>query len=368
MANLHFYTRIKTLALNIHKNNALSEMSDIVAALYPRLLPIILNSKTNETGALRNALYPVAHQQLDAGYSRVLNDHVIQTTRLMHRTGQKIAPPIKGFPVPETNWEISLQGERALLFLSLQHGKTLTLPVLVPKKYWERVQLASGDAWMVQSSRQKRIWFMIARTVIEANDVGESPTEFYGVDYGLVNLAVMAGAEKTVFFDGRPMQKRRRQLARRAEQLREKGYSQKAAELYRRERATMKSDNHLIAKLMIEGLPDKSHAGIALERLSIFKTKTDRETRMARGWDHVQLNRLITYKAVMHRIQIVQVSGAKSSLICPKCQAVQPEPSRRGFFRCTACGFIDNADSAAAQVHRQRGIKRFSNQHGKKGG
>lgn len=177
------------------------------------------------------------------------------------------------------------------------------------------------------------------------------PTEFLGVDLGLVNLAtdsdgnVYTGA--AVESVRRRNQKNRRSLQKKGT----RGARKRIKAIGARESRFRRHNNHVISKHIVKAAKDTKR-GIALENLTHIRTRITvrRKQRASQsGWAFAQLRTFIEYKAKLAGVMVVLVDPRDTSRTCCRCGHCEKANRRSQFeFVCKSCGYSSNADINAA--------------------
>jgi len=192
------------------------------------------------------------------------------------------------------------------------------------------------------------------------------PTDFLGVDLGVVNLATTSDSTT---HSGEQIEscrtcyaKRRQRLQQAASACQQGGKRPKTIRralkrLAHREARFRRDVNHRISKTLV-AVAQGTVRGIALEDLQDIRARSrfqrSQRARMT-GWAFAQLRSFVEYKAVLAGIPVILVDPAYTSQECNVCTH-RAKANRRGqaVFSCHRCGYTTHADINAAQNIRKR--------------
>lgn len=213
--------------------------------------------------------------------------------------------------------------------------------------------------------RDDRQWFLLV--VVQVPDgTPIPPTDFLGVDLGVVNLATTSDGA-THSGDGveacRTRYAKYRQRLQRAAHVaqmdgkRPKNIRRALKRTARREARFRRDVNHCISKTLVAAATDND-CGIALEDLKDIRSRTRfRKPQRAKmtGWAFAQLRFFVEYKAQLAGVPVVLVDPRHTSQQCSVCGHIakgnRPTQAR---FSCKHCGYTTNADVNAALNIRSR--------------
>ena len=213
--------------------------------------------------------------------------------------------------------------------------------------------------------REDGQWFLLV--VVQVPDgTPIPPTDFLGVDLGVVHLATTSdgtthsGEEIEACRTRYAKYRQRLQRAAHVAQMdgkRPKNIRRALKRTARREARFRRDTNHCISKALVAAATGNEY-GIALEDLQDIRTRTrfrkPQRAKMA-GWAFAQLRGFVEYKARLTGIPIVLVDPRNTSRQCSTCghiaKANRPSQAR---FSCKHCGYTTNADFNAAVNIRSR--------------
>ncbi len=186
------------------------------------------------------------------------------------------------------------------------------------------------------------------------------PTDFLGVDLGVVNLA--ATSDGTTH-SGAGVEACRTRYARRRQRLqwaahraqragkRPKNMRRALQRTARRASRFRQDTNHRIRKTLVAAATGNGY-GIALEDLKAIRRRTRfRKPQRAwmTGWGFAQLRFFVEYKAQLAGVQVVLVDPKYTSQQCSVCGHIAKANRRsQALFSCQACGYPAHADGNAA--------------------
>jgi putative transposase len=208
-------------------------------------------------------------------------------------------------------------------------------------------------------------WFLLV--VVQVPDgTPFPPTDFLGVDLGVINLATTSdgmtysGAAIDACRTRYARYRRRLQRAATVSQMdgkRPKNIRRALKRTARREAGFRRDTNHCISKTLVAAATGNGE-GIALEDLQDIRTRTRfRKPQRARmtGWVFAQLGFFVEYKARLARVPGVLVDPRHTSQQCSTCGHIaRANRQRQARFSCTQCRYTTNADYNAAVNIRAR--------------
>lgn len=208
-------------------------------------------------------------------------------------------------------------------------------------------------------------WYLYA--TIELPDTAPvEPTDFLGVDLGVINLAMTSDgiphSGKDIEACRTRYQRRRQRLQRAAhvaqmDGKRPKNIRRALKRTARREAGFRRDVNHCISQTLVADAKDTG-SGIALEDLTHIRDRARfRRPQRAQmsGWAFAQLRFFVEYKARRSGIPVVLVDPRHTSQECSRCHHIaRANRQRQALFSCTQCHFTCNADYNAALNIRSR--------------
>jgi putative transposase len=258
--------------------------------------------------------------------------------------------------VPYDQRLMSFKGARRVSLLTLE-GRTI-VPVIMGKCQSERFNGKHGQCDLLRRKDGK--WFLLV--TVEAPDVAPRPsTDFIGVDFGVVNLAVDSDGEMQMGDDVEQTRKHyekvKRSLQRKATKQKRGGKrplnaKRKLKALSGRERRFKANTNHTIAKKIVAKATDTGR-GVAIEDLEGIRDRTrfrkKQRDRMSK-WAFAELRGYIEYKAALRGVKVTAVDPRNTSKRCPSCNHVSRKNRiKRDVFLCDECGYFEHADIVGAK-------------------
>lgn len=250
----------------------------------------------------------------------------------------------------------------------------LVIPVVMGQYQRERFTTAVGQSYLVRRKDGK--WFLLV-TVTVPDGTPIPTTDFLGVDFGVVNVAVDSdgGTYKGASVERvRVKHMTRRQKLQRAAALRiQTGRRPKAIRralrrLGSKEARFRRHTNHVISKQLVATATDTGR-GLAIEDLTGIRDRTryrhDQRARMG-SWAFAQLRSFIEYKARRAGVPVAIVDARHTSRTCPACGHCEKANRRtQAEFACRACGLALPADYVGALNIRRAAVNQpiFSGVH-----
>lgn len=196
------------------------------------------------------------------------------------------------------------------------------------------------------------------------------PTDWLGVDLGIVNIATDSTGES---FSGKQLNglrkryaKLRSKLQKKAAEKRKSGKRPKSIirllkKRSKKEHRFATNVNHVISKRVVA----KAKAlgcGIALEDLKGIRSRVTvrkPQRRSHHSWAFYQLRTFIEYKARLAGVPVVLVDPRNTSRTCPHCGCIDKRNRpNQAEFKCVSCGFSGSADIIAAENIRRAAVNR----------
>lgn len=181
------------------------------------------------------------------------------------------------------------------------------------------------------------------------------PSDFLGVDLGIVNLATDSDG---ITHTGAVVEATRQRHAASRARLQAKG-TRGAKKILRRlsgrEARFRRHENHCIAKALVKSAKDTAR-GIALEDLRGIRDRTTvrrKQRAQHSAWAFAQLRAFIEYKARIAGVPVVLLDPRASSRTCSACGYCEKANRKsREEFVCLQCGHSLSADLNAARTLR----------------
>jgi IS605 OrfB family transposase len=202
------------------------------------------------------------------------------------------------------------------------------------------------------------MWFLYPTVNVEEPPPGD-PTDFIGVDLGIVNLAVTSDDEIVSGAHVNGLRIRHERLRRRLQAKGTKSAKRLLRKRRRKQSRFQKDVNHRIAKQIV-AVAKGTGRGIALEDLKGIRDRTTvRKRQRSRhgNWAFHQLRSFITYKAALAGVPVVLVNPRNTSRTCPTCGYIDKNNRvSQSCFSCQSCGFSAAADLVAAENIRRAAV------------
>jgi IS605 OrfB family transposase len=253
--------------------------------------------------------------------------------------------------VPYDQRILSWKGDGHVSILTLD-GRTV-VPVQIDAYHAARLDHSRGQVDLVLRDGT----FYLAVVVDVAEPTISEPTDFLGVDLGIVSLAT--DSDDTVY-SGAVVEKVRRIFAHRRRNLQRKGThsAKRKLQAIKRTQARYQRDtNHRISKALVQTAKDTGR-GLALEELKHIRSRvTVRRRQRARqaNWSFSQLRLFVEYKARLAGVRVVLVDPRYTSQMCSICGHVdRANRPNQASFLCVRCGVAASADANAARNIRAR--------------
>ena len=250
--------------------------------------------------------------------------------------------------------------ERILSFQGLEFASLMTLHgrAVVPIQMgdYQRVQFsrAQGQADLVLVNGQ----FFLLATIDTPEEPPMEPTNFLGVDLGIVKLATDSDGNSYTGADVERVRVRCGTARQTYQATGTKSAKRRLKKMAGKESRFRRCVNHVISKTLVAKAKD-TKAALVLEdlthirrRMTVRKSQRNRHT----GWGFAQLRAFIAYKALLAGVPLVFVDPRNTSRTCHRCGFVEKKNRRsQAEFLCLRCGHAANADYNAAKNIATRG-------------
>ena len=172
-----------------------------------------------------------------------------------------------------------------------------------------------------------------------------------GVDFGIVKIATL---NDSTSFDGAIVESVRKKYAKLRASLQKRGTKsakRKLKKISKKESRFRRDLNHQISKKIVAKAKG-TNSNISIENLKGIRSGTTvRKSQRAKhhSWSFFQLREFIEYKAKLSGITVFVIDPKYTSQQCRKCGNISRSNRKsQSVFKCTACGFTDNADVNAS--------------------
>lgn len=236
------------------------------------------------------------------------------------------------------------------------------LPLSVPEKFRNRMEMVKGDAKLFQ--RRGKWYVMFPIKVTPAGRSGEKT--FIGVDLGIVRIATVCTPDKVRIFGGKEIRYRKEHFADIRKRYQRHNRNDMVKQSRGHEQRWMRDTNHKISKEIVEIVAQYPNPVLCFERLDGIRYRTrgsKRFNRMMASWTFRQLLDMVKYKAARMDIEVLLVDPRNTSKTCSQCGHIsRSNRPNQASFRCVKCGFQLNADVNAARNIAAVGL--YASQHG----
>lgn len=250
--------------------------------------------------------------------------------------------------------------ERLMSFKGVDTVSLLTLdgrqlvPLIYGEYQRERFDRMKGQVDLVL--RDGRFYLYASITLPDGAPI--EPTDFLGVDLGIVHLATDSDGQTYTGAAVETVRQRHARQRRGLQRRNTRGAKKKLKRLARKESRFRRHENHCISQQIVRSAQG-TQRGIALENLTGIRTRgaTVRRKQRSRqsGWAFAQLRDFVVYKATLAGVPVVAVDPRGTSRTCSHCgHCDKGNRKNQAEFRCLHCGYSCNADVNAAQNIRFR--------------
>jgi IS605 OrfB family transposase len=231
----------------------------------------------------------------------------------------------------------------------------LKIAFVAGSKQAELLQSRSGEADLIYRNGD----FYLHQVCEVEEPPADDPSEFLGVDLGIVNIA--ADSDGVTYSGGQVngLRKRHSKLRAKLQSKDTKASRRLLKKRAKKERHFVTHVNHVISKGVVAKAKD-SGRGIALEDLKGIRdriTVRKGQRRQHHSWAFNQLRQFIEYKAKLAGVLVKVVDPRNTSRTCPKCGSVDKANRKsQSLFSCVSCGFSAPADTVAAGIIAGRAV------------
>lgn len=297
----------------------------------------------------RNKLHHVVYKYLRKTYglSARMACRVLSKTCEVYKKDKSICPVFRELGAIQYDNKMLRWKDNSISILTL-NGR-ITVPVL----YSGRWRNALGVTIRKQVDLIYRDGnFYLAVVVDVPNEpIKFIPTEWLGVDLGIVNIAADSDGVQHSGKAVRSIRVRNRRLRRRLQSKDTKSAKRLLNKRRRKEARFARDVNHVISKVIVSKAKGTDR-GIALEELGGIRDRiTVRKAQRAdlHSWSFAQLRDFITYKATLSGVLFKIVNPRNTSRTCPECGFISNKNRMtRDDFKCIQCGYAGPSDVIAA--------------------
>lgn len=357
-------------------------MADLFSQSVQYGLDVAQDLRTSSRGKIHKHAYHAIRERfaLPADYARMAINASVSLARSYY--GNRTSPHQKRTSFPKVNgsqgiglgtnaYKLVQSDTRWVLRVSTgTRGQYVWLPLCAPQKFQDRIASVKGDAKLFKRDGD---WYATPsgvpiRTKTPAPAVSDSEPTFIGVDLGVVRIASVATERRVLkYFDGKAIRHKREHFADIRRRYQRANRTDKVKAMRGKESRWMRDVNHTISKRIVELALQHDNPVLVFERLDGIRYRTrgsKRFNRMMSSWAFRQLIDFVSYKAEREGIPIIFVDPHGTSKTCSRCGNNSRHNRReQGDFRCTQCGFEENADGNAARNIAARGCA-YVREHG----
>jgi putative transposase len=264
--------------------------------------------------------------------------------------------PSKEYPLSLRKDLIDLHKAKTFWFLRIRvHGQRggIRIPIIPHRAFPEDAELCESKLFRRQGKFYVNLVFTFDAPPLRRG------TSVIGVDLGERVLAttvlVQNGCVTGPRFFGRAVRGIRRHHAWLRRRLQERGLNRVVKRMSDREKRRVDAVLHRISKKIVE-LAVETISYIAIGDLTGIreraKTKGKRIRRIVDRMPFHKLTHMICYKAMLHRVPVVLVNEAYTSITCHVCGRRGSRPTQ-GLFRCQVCGEYNGDLNGAINIARK---------------
>jgi len=346
----------------IHPTKYKAEWLDNMTEKFSQAVQLGLNAAQELSTSSRKKIHEASYREmrklgLPSDYARMGINAAVSLSRSFFRLRKKQEnakfPRVKksqGIGLGIHSYRIIQNNDHFILRISTgKRGNYIWLPLSVPEKFKDRMEMIKGDAKLFQ---KKSKWYtMLPVKTISTERSGEKT--FIGIDLGIVRIATLCTPDMIRIFGGKEIRHKREHFADIRRRYQKHNRLDKVKESRGHEQRWMRDINHKISKEIIEIAAQYANPVLCFERLDGIRYRTrgsKRFNRMVSSWAFRQLLDMTKYKAARLGIEILLVDPRNTSKRCSSCGHISRSnrPSQANF-RCVKCGFRLNADVNAAK-------------------
>ncbi|MFD9204752.1 RNA-guided endonuclease InsQ/TnpB family protein [Streptomyces sioyaensis] len=232
-------------------------------------------------------------------------------------------------------------------------GRIKAVPFLCSRRAMKLLERRKGESDLMM---REGAYYLIATIDLPEPAVYE-PSDWLGVDLGIVNLATTSDGE---IMSGRPVNRYRRRMNRLRAKLQRKATKsakRRIKAIRRREGRFVTDTNHRISKKLVD-TAERTSRGIALEQLKGIRqrvTARKEQRYFLHSWAFAQLGAFVEYKAKRAGVPVVFVDARNTSRQCSECGHIhRTNRVSQAWFACRSCGVVMHADRNGSRNIRCR--------------
>jgi putative transposase len=232
---------------------------------------------------------------------------------------------------------------------SSSHTGRAIVPLIYGEYQKQRFDRIKGQADLVYRMGK----FYLYCTVEIPDTAPVEPTDFLGIDLGVVNIATDSDGKRYSGSELKSVRFRHRRLRAKLQKKQTRSAKRRLKTLSGKERRFAAWVNHNISKQIVAEA-ERSGRGLKLEDLSGIRgrVKAGRKQRaVLHSWAFSQLLLFLRYKAALAGITLITIDPRNTSRECAQCGHIAKENRKtQDKFRCVSCGHETHADFNAARV------------------
>lgn len=264
-------------------------------------------------------------------------------------------------PYGATTYDERIMGFKGMDRVSLwamPEGRVI-IPLIYGEYQKERFDRIKGQADLVYRNGK----FYLYCTVNLPSDAPIDPSDFLGVDLGIVNIATTSDGKRYSGSEVKGVRHRHRRLRSKLQRKGTRAAKRKLKQLSGRERRFATHTNHVISKQIVAAAKGTGR-GIAVEELKGIRdrvTVRHKQRASLHSWSFAQLRVFLTYKAQLAGVIIAAIDPRNTSRTCAECwHCEKGNRQSQDKFRCRSCGHEAHADINAALNIRGRATSKLA--------
>ena len=262
------------------------------------------------------------------------------------------------------NRNISIKTTEMTCSITTNNGRIKDAPLKGWKQHYNHIRTGKlCDPKITYDKSTKTFYLLIPVEV----DIDEKPIkQIVGIDAGQrTALTCVSTTDKIKTYDIPETTKQQKtKISKLRGTLQSKGTrsaKQKLVQIAQRERRLISDVSHCLSKQVVSDFKD---ALLVMEDLTGIRNRTktyrkDKESRrQVEQWNFAELQFKMTYKSILYNgIEVVYIDPAYTSQTCPVCSNVSSKNRPNGSvdFKCTNCGYENNADIVGAMNIKLKG-------------
>jgi len=347
MANVYNYNMKATLKIkllsNLEESKKLLDTMEVFNTACQEIAEVCYKNQSANKVTIQKEVYYNIKAKYNLSAQLVIR--CIAKACESYAKNKKICPKIK-------KHGSVIYDQRILAFKGLDKVSIITvygrlkIPVLIRDYFRGHASRMKGQCDLLYINKE----FYLYATCDLPEDKTHDIKNIIGVDLGVTNIAVTSEKE---FFSNEKVENKRSKYSKLRKHLQKKqtkSAKRKLKKISGKESRFRKDVDHQISKKIVSKAKSTNSA-IALEDLKGIKERTivkkcrkkQRDKRNA--WSFYQLRLFISYKAQLAGVPVVIINPAYTSIMCPKCTAIDKNNRKtQSEFCCTGCNYTEHAD------------------------